>query len=122
MRTATNATSKARGNLGEKRVGYFDKKRNAAVTKGKTNANDTKNENEIGNGNGNAASSNLAAAAHYTVLYYKRKNKVHKSRGVSKLDGVLIVNESSAPQVSVTLRSSDAGEIVYRGNTNHHHH
>jgi SNF2-related domain len=30
-------------------------------------------------------------SAQYSVLYYKRKNKVHKSKGVSKMDGILNV-------------------------------
>jgi hypothetical protein len=55
----------------------------------------------------------------YTVLYYKRKNKVHKSRGVSKLDGTLIVVAaspgSSTSNLSVTLQSADTGAVVYRG-------
>jgi len=49
----------------------------------------------------------------YTVLYYKRKNKVHKSKGVSKLDGTLTVGSSSS--LSVILQSADTRAIVYRG-------
>uniref|UniRef100_A0A7S4AJZ2 Helicase ATP-binding domain-containing protein n=2 Tax=Pseudo-nitzschia australis TaxID=44445 RepID=A0A7S4AJZ2_9STRA len=57
----------------------------------------------------------------YTVLYYKRKNKVHKSKGVSKLDGDLTFFErksppgSTTPPVSVTLRSSDTKAVVFNG-------
>ena len=51
----------------------------------------------------------------YTVLYYKRKNKVHKSKGVSKLDGTLTVVAGSSSSLSVTLQSADTGAIVYRG-------
>jgi len=51
----------------------------------------------------------------YTVLYYKRKNKVHKSKGVSKLDGTLTVVAGSSSSLSVTLQSTDTGAIVYRG-------
>lgn len=54
----------------------------------------------------------------YTVLYYKRKNKIHKSKGVSKLDGTLSFvasPESSTTPVSVTLTSIDTGAVVHRG-------
>ena len=37
------------------------------------------------------ASEKEDGSAQYTVLYYKRKNKVHKSKGVSKMDGILNV-------------------------------
>ena len=53
----------------------------------------------------------------YTVLYYKRKNKVHKSKGVSKLDGTLTFVKSqgtSTTPISVTLRSEDEA-VVYQG-------
>lgn len=61
----------------------------------------------------------------YTVLYYKRKNKVHKSKGVSKLDGTLAIvvggggseinTTKSSPVTTVILKSCDTDEIVYRG-------
>uniref|UniRef100_A0A7S2YCU9 DNA repair and recombination protein RAD54B n=1 Tax=Entomoneis paludosa TaxID=265537 RepID=A0A7S2YCU9_9STRA len=41
----------------------------------------------------------------YEVLYYKRTNKVHKSKGVSKADGILKVVPS---QGTVVLRASDS--------------
>ena len=52
----------------------------------------------------------------YTVLYYKRKNKVHKSKGVSKLDGRLTFQTQEAPTKpnAVTLRSEE-GAVVYQG-------
>lgn len=36
----------------------------------------------------------------YTVLYYKRKNKVHKSKGVSKMDGLLTIAPGSMVSLS----------------------
>ncbi|MGK3736235.1 MAG: hypothetical protein ACI8RD_005289 [Bacillariaceae sp.] len=50
----------------------------------------------------------------YTVLYYKRKNKVHKSKGVSKLDGTLMI-AGVGVSCSVTLTSDDTDDVVYRG-------
>ncbi len=53
----------------------------------------------------------------FTVLYYKRKNKVHKSKGVSKFDGTLEFVRSEATSTtpsSVTLRSED-GAVVHKG-------
>jgi len=40
----------------------------------------------------------------YEVLYYERKNKVHKSKGVSKFDGILTIVFATG---SIRLRSSD---------------
>ena len=40
----------------------------------------------------------------YEILYYKRTNKVHKSKGVSKLDGVLILQPQKG---TVILRSAE---------------
>lgn len=38
----------------------------------------------------------------YEVLYYKRTNKVHKSRGVSKADGILTLHENGNVQLKST--------------------
>ncbi|VEU43372.1 unnamed protein product [Pseudo-nitzschia multistriata] len=55
----------------------------------------------------------------YTVLYYKRKtNKVHRSRGVSKLDGTLSLagpGGSGTGAPTATLRSSDTDRVVFKG-------
>ena len=47
----------------------------------------------------------------YTVLYYKRKNKVHKSKGVSKKDGVLTV--VPPPKATVVLQGGN--QTVFKG-------
>ena len=55
---------------------------------------------------------------HYTVLYYKRKNnKVHKSKGVSKLDGRLAFRsyESSSTKPNFATLFSEDGTMVYQG-------
>jgi len=41
----------------------------------------------------------------YEVLYYKRTNKVHKAKGVSRMDGILTVHPH--PSNLVTLHSND---------------
>ena len=46
----------------------------------------------------------------YTVLYYKRKNKVHKSKGVSKKDGILTTDKKS-----LIVSLMDDGNQVFRG-------
>ncbi len=52
---------------------------------------------------------------YFTVLYYKRKNKVHKSKGVSKFDGTLTFGRSAGTTPSsVTLRD-DNETVVYQG-------
>ena len=43
----------------------------------------------------------------YEVLYYKRTNKVHKSKGVSRMDGILTVHPH--PSNLVTLHSNEVG-------------
>ena len=43
----------------------------------------------------------------YEVIYYKRKNKVHKSKGVSKSDGILIVRPDER---TVVLRTAQRDE------------
>ena len=57
-------------------------------------------------------SSDTDATRSYEVLYYKRKNKVHKSKGVSKMDGRLTV--SPAPSCIVQL-TDDGNDKVYSG-------
>ena len=62
-------------------------------------------------------STNATTSFDFTVLYYKRKNKVHKSKGVSKFDGTLAFvrsGERSTTPSSITLRSED-GVVVHRG-------
>lgn len=44
----------------------------------------------------------------YTVLYYKRKNKVHKSKGVSKMDGILTILAPPKSLVSLTTPTGTA--------------
>lgn len=57
-------------------------------------------------------STNEAGPHSYTVLYYKRKvSKVHKSKGVSKMDGTLTIFPS--PKASVVLK--DGNNTVYSG-------
>lgn len=43
----------------------------------------------------------------YEVLYYERKNKVHKSKGISKFDGTLFI---SLPAGSIRLKDASAEE------------
>lgn len=47
----------------------------------------------------------------YTVLYYKRKNKVHKSKGVSKIDGTLAIQGTK----SLALLMADGDTIIWQG-------
>lgn len=59
------------------------------------------------------SSSNEASSSSYTVLYYKRKvSKVHKSKGVSKLDGTLVIYPP--PKATVTLKDGN-DNVVFRG-------
>lgn len=44
----------------------------------------------------------------YQVLYYRRTNKVHKSKGVSKIDGILTLDGST----TVALRNEDDDKLV----------
>lgn len=46
----------------------------------------------------------------YAVLYYKRKAKVHKSKGVSKIDGTLSI--TPPPESKVVLKNEE--KVVYR--------
>jgi hypothetical protein len=48
----------------------------------------------------------------FAILYYKRKNKVHKSKGVSKMDGTLTI--VPPPKSTITLKA-DGNNILYRG-------
>jgi len=66
---------------------------------------------------GNNNSSTSTSTHRYTVLYYKRKNKVHKSKGVSKLDGTLVVVGvgGTISPASIILKSCDSDDIIYRG-------
>ena len=47
----------------------------------------------------------------FQVLYYKRKNKVHKTKGVSKMDGLLIV--TAPPTSLIKLIDAEAEAVVY---------
>ena len=58
-------------------------------------------------------SSTTSSSRSYQVLYYKRKNKVHKSKGVSKCDGHLTV--APAPSFLVTLVEDEGKSKVYSG-------
>lgn len=51
----------------------------------------------------------------YTVLYYKSKNKVHKSKGVSKMDGTLAIQETKS---LVVLKADDGDSVVWQGTFN----
>ena len=52
-----------------------------------------------------STSASASDVRHYSVLYYKRKKKVHKQKGVSMVDGVLTV--SAPPSCLVTLMDAD---------------
>ena len=47
----------------------------------------------------------------FDVLYYKRKNKVHKTKGVSKIDGCLTVEPPPSSMISLT----DNESVIFRG-------
>jgi hypothetical protein len=51
------------------------------------------------------------SAMEFEVLYYKRTNKVHKSKGVTKTDGVLTVMHHPK-QNTVTLYDADAFQVA----------
>ena len=69
------------------------------------------------------AESSISGAIEFEVLYYTRKNKIHKSKGVSKKDGTLVVNPP--PSSNVVLRdmkqsdspkgSTEGGKVLFRG-------
>jgi hypothetical protein len=48
----------------------------------------------------------------YSVLYYKRKNKTHKAKGVVKIDGFLTVETQKSV---VTLRNEADNEVIFQG-------
>ena len=54
-----------------------------------------------------------AAPRRYAVLYYKRKKKVHKQKGVSKEDGILVVEPPPSCKVSLF---EDDGSSMSQGN------
>lgn len=63
------------------------------------------------NGDGSALpSGDVTTERSFTVLYYKRKNKVHKGKGVSKMDAKLHV--LPPPKSVLTLKAD--GKNVYR--------
>lgn len=45
----------------------------------------------------------------YTVLYYKRTNKVHKNRGTCRIDGILTIHPP--PSCVVSLKSEENGPV-----------
>jgi hypothetical protein len=49
----------------------------------------------------------------YTVLYYKRKNKVHKSKNVSKMDGTLTF--LPPPKSMAVMKEADGNNVVFQG-------
>ena len=49
-----------------------------------------------------------AAVQTYAVLYYKRSNKVHKTKGTSRLDGILTIY--APPSNLVTLKPAEADD------------
>ena len=74
--------------------------------------------NRIDSGFRSMTTGMVSTTNRYTVLYYKRKNKVHRSKGVSKLDGTMVLvgrPEASTTPLFVTLRSTDTGDVVYQG-------
>jgi hypothetical protein len=73
-----------------------------------------------------SASSRRQDELSYNVLYYKRKNKTHKARGVTKIDGVLTMTipmstttqptrTAAAAAAVVTLRNEADMEIIFQG-------
>jgi hypothetical protein len=55
-----------------------------------------------------AAAEKPDAAMEFEVLYYKRTNKVHKTKGVSKADGILTVPQHPKHTGKITLYDADA--------------
>ena len=55
-----------------------------------------------------SASTSSPPPRRYEVLYYRRSKKVHKARGVSRLDGVLTV---SAPPACLATLADAAGPM-----------
>ena len=55
-------------------------------------------------------SSSTPSIQKYEVLYYKRTNKVHKQKGVSRLDGILTIH--LPPSNLVTLAANDDEEDI----------
>ena len=55
--------------------------------------------------------SNSSSSIHkYEVLYYKRTNKVHKSKGVSRLDGILTIHPPPANLVMLHPNCADESD------------
>lgn len=48
----------------------------------------------------------------YTVLFYKRKNKVHKAKGASKMDGILTIQP---PPKSMAILKADGNSVIFQG-------
>ncbi|KAG7361602.1 SNF2-related protein [Nitzschia inconspicua] len=48
----------------------------------------------------------------YTILFYKRKNKVHKSKGVSKMDGTLTIQP---PPKTTAILKADGNSVIWHG-------
>ena len=57
-----------------------------------------------------SSSDTTAAPRRYAVLYYKRKKKVHKQKGVSKEDGILVVEPP--PSCKVSLFEDDGSSVM----------
>eukprot|EP00536_Pseudo-nitzschia_multiseries_P011611 jgi/Psemu1/289799/fgenesh1_pg.405_\ len=104
MKAAAKSRPKANGKLGERLASGFAKQHSITGTN-----NSNVNVNETDN-----ISPNSNAKACYTVLYYKRKNKVHKSKGVSKLDGVLTVTMAAEMGLGKTMMTIAAIAALHR--------
>ncbi|KAL9179549.1 hypothetical protein ACHAXT_008839 [Thalassiosira profunda] len=59
----------------------------------------------VGPGSASTAAPPPPAPLRYSVLYYKRTNKVHKNRGTTREDGILIINPP--PSCSCSLVHAD---------------
>ena len=61
------------------------------------------------------ASEGRSGTRDYMVLYYKRKNKVHKSKGVSKMDGILSISSFGSVSSKVTLHAMGEEGTTIKG-------
>ena len=58
----------------------------------------------------NNTSNSSSSIQKYEVLYYKRTNKVHKSKGVSRLDGILTIHPPPANLVMLHPNCADESD------------
>ena len=62
----------------------------------------------------NDSSRSATTTREFDVLYYKRKNKVHKNKGVSKMDGILRIEDATSV-VSLMNNGNQNQTTVFRG-------